>query len=139
MLAEPTTYDPFGDGSERDSDLPNLIDGDTSTSWRTERYFAPLDVIGKDGVGIAFDVLGTPRRIEFSASIGTRFVIRWAEAVPDAPDAWEDVASGTALGGPIVLQLPAREDGIWLIWLVDLPEQAEDEFFTEIGEVTFRP
>ena len=138
LLATPAIYDPYGEGTERDGDLPNLVDGDATTTWRTERYFSPLVLLAKPGLGVIFDVLGNPGGLEFTASAGTRFRIRWAPSVPGDPEAWEEVASGTALGAPIELELPSRDGGLWLVWLVDLPEQAEDEFFAEIGEVTFR-
>ncbi len=139
LAATPTVYDPFGDGTERDGDLPNLVDGDAGTTWRTERYFSSLVLIGKPGVGVSFSVDGDPRTMAFSASAGSRFVIRWAPVVPDDDAAWEEVAAGTALGAPLELQLPPRTGGVWLLWLVDLPEQSDDEWYTEIGEVTFRP
>ena len=139
LASTPSVYDPFGDGSERDGDLPNLVDGDPGTTWRTERYFSPLVLLGKPGIGVAFTVAGDPRSLEFTASPGSRFVIRWAPSVPATDTAWEEVASGTALGAPIELQLPARTGGVWLLWLVDLPAQEEDAYFTEIGEVVFRP
>ncbi len=59
--------------------------------------------------------------------------------MPDDEGSWEEVGSGTALGAPIRLQLPPRDGGLWLLWLVDLPEQDDDEYYTEIGEVVFRP
>ena len=138
LRATPAVYDPHGGGKERDDDLPNLVDGNATTTWRTERYFSPLSVLGKPGVGITFNVSGSPSGIEFTASPGTRFRIRWASSIPSNPSAWEEIASGTALGTAIELQLPPRKGGVWLIWLVDLPEQGADEYFAEIGDVTFR-
>ena len=139
LLATPTVYDPFGDGTERDGDLGNVVDGDVSTAWRTERYRSPLVLLGKPGVGIVFDVLGNPRGVTFTATAGTRFFVRWAPSLPDDSTTWEVVASGTVLGAAIDLPLPLREDGVWLLWLVELPQQAEGEFYAEIADVTFRP
>ena len=130
-------YDPPpGDGAERDVDLPNLADGDPATSWRTERYFSPLPEI-KEGIGLTFQVSDMPTRMAFSASNGTRFQLRWAPSSPSELDEWEELASGTALGPPVELQLPPRDGGVWLLWIVDLPEQDEGVYFTEIGEVAF--
>ena len=134
--AEPSVYDPYGDQSERESDLPYLIDGDYSTTWRTERYFDPLPLI-KDGVGITFRVVGAPGSIEIRATSGTGYSVLWAETVPAQFSGWEQVGSGTILGAPSTLQLPQRDGGVWLLWLTDLPEQAIDEFYSELSEVTF--
>ena len=136
LSAEPTVYDPFGDESERERDLPNLVDGDFSTSWRTERYFDPLPRI-KAGVGVAFRVGGAPGSVEVRASEGTGYSILWAETIPVNFADWESVGSGTVLDGPATLQLPDRDGGFWLLWLTDLPEQSVDEFFSVVLEVTF--
>ena len=42
------------------------------------------------------------------------------------------------LDGVNVVQLPDRSGGVWLLWLTDLPEQAESEFRSTVFEVTFR-
>ena len=81
LSAEPSVYDPFGDQSERERDLPNLVDGDFSTTWRTERYFDPLPRI-KDGVGVTFRVSGAPGAIEIRATPNTGYSILWAETIP---------------------------------------------------------
>ncbi len=134
--ASPSVYDPFGDQSERERDLPNLVDGDFSTTWRTERYFDPLPLI-KDGVGVTFRVTGAPGSVEIRASGGTSYSILWAETVPTSFADWERVGSGTVFDAPATMQLPDRDGGIWLLWLTDLPEQAVDEFFSVVSEVTF--
>ncbi|MDJ0953235.1 MAG: hypothetical protein QNJ81_06110 [Acidimicrobiia bacterium] len=136
LSAEPSVYDPFGDQSERERDLPNLIDGDFSTTWRTERYFDPLPRI-KEGVGVTFRVSGAPGAVEIRATPNTGYSILWAETIPADFTSWEPIGSGTVFDAPAELQLPDRDGGVWLLWLTDLPEQAVDEFFSELSEVTF--
>jgi hypothetical protein len=43
------------------------------------------------------------------------------------------------LEAPATMQLPGRDGGVWLVWLTELPEQAIDEYFSEVFEVTFSP
>ncbi len=136
--AEPSVYDPFGDQSERERDLPNLVDGDFSTTWRTERYFDPLSRI-KDGVGVTFRVNGAPGSVEIRATAETGYSILWAATVPSSFAGWESIGSGTVFDAPATMQLPDRDGGVWLLWLTDLPEQAIDEYFSEVFEVTFSP
>jgi hypothetical protein len=63
----------------------------------------------------------------------------WAAEVPQRFDSWEGVASGTVLGGSARIQLPPREDGAWLLWLTDLPDQENGEYFYGyLYEVRFR-
>lgn len=131
-------YDPFGDGGERNADLPLSTDGNEATGWRTERYFDPLQTI-KPGVGATFGLDGTPASLELIASDGVRYEIMWAAEVPERFDSWEGVASGTVLGGRARVQLPPRDDGVWLLWLTDLPDQENGEYFYGyVYEVRFR-
>lgn len=53
------TFDPFGDGTENDSNLALAIDGDRSTPWRSENYFDGS--LHKPGVGLVFDLGGSYR------------------------------------------------------------------------------
>ena len=142
--------DPSLDG-ERDRELPNLTDGDPATSWRTERYFAPISLI-KPGVGVTFVLDQAPGRMEFDASGGTVFEIRWAATLPDDLEGWETITEGTvptdasAPFGTVGVDLPSREGGFWLIWLTDLTFQGQSEddpprdfFYTFIFEVRFSP
>ena len=47
-------YDPYGDGTEHDSEAPKATDGNLATYWYTEDYHdAPS--LGKPGVGIVLD------------------------------------------------------------------------------------
>ena len=50
---------------------------------------------------------------------------------------WEPIGSGTVFDAPATLQLPDRDGGVWLLWFTDIPEQAADEFYTVVSEVTF--
>ena len=142
--------DPSADG-ERDSELPNLIDGDPATSWRTERYFAPITLI-KPGVGVTFVLDRPPRLIEFEASIGTGFQVRWAPTFPDSLEAWETIAEGEVAGDPASVfettrvEVPPRDGGFWLLWLTELTYQGQsdddiprDFFYSLIYEVRFSP
>lgn len=138
IAAEPAVYDPFGDESERERDLANLVDGDFATTWRTERYFDPLPLI-KNGVGVTFRVSGAPGSVELRASPNTSYSILWAETVPASFDGWEQIGSGTVFDAPATMQLPGRDGGVWLLWLTEIPEQAADEYFSEISEVVFGP
>ncbi len=133
------SFDPLADGEENDHRLENLTDGDTSTPWRTETYFDPLNLI-KDGVGITVSVRGVPGAIELlGLSEGTAFSLRWSSQSQQDPAAWEVVATGRSLGGPIVLQLPDRTNGQWLVWLTELSPTDEGDFRSSLGEVRFRP
>ena len=142
--------DPSQDG-ERDGELPNLTDGDPVTSWRTERYFAPIALI-KPGVGVTFVLDQVPGRMEFDASGGTGFEIRWAATQPTDLEGWETITGGVVPADPAagfgttVVDLPPRDGGFWLLWLTDLSFQGQSEddpprdfFYSFVYEVRFSP
>jgi hypothetical protein len=54
-------YDPYGDGSEDDSETSFAADGDVATYWHTENYFDGT-LTDKPGVGLLFD-LGIDRDV----------------------------------------------------------------------------
>lgn len=142
--------DPSEDG-ERDGELPNLTDGDPATGWRTERYFAPLALI-KPGVGVTFVLDRAPTAVEFDASPGTGFELRWTPTLPDTLEEWETLAGGSVAAaadapfGTTRLELPLREGGFWLLWLTELTSQGQsddepprDFFYSFVYEVRFSP
>ena len=130
-------YDPLGDGSENSSRVGALVDNDPATSWRTERYYDPLPLL-KDGVGVAFEVTGAPKLMELvGMSEGTAFQILWSPRLAENPRQWEPVAGGRSFPEDAVIQLPSRPDGVWLLWLIELPI-TEQGYQTQLAEVRFR-
>jgi hypothetical protein len=99
-----TAVDPLGDGSESSSSVGAAIDGDETTAWRTEGYRYPNGELGKDGVGIVFD-LGDTRDVlglRLSTPLpGTTTQV----AIGDDADALLD-----ELGEPFDLQAATRLD-----------------------------
>lgn len=136
LVAVAAVHDPFGENTEHDADLPNVLDSDPNTTWRTERYFSPLRSL-KPGVGATFVVDADPAFIEIRASSGTRFEVHWAPALPAEFSGWTATGSGTVLDGQSLMQLPERPGGVWLLWFTDLPEQAAGEYYTEVSLVAF--
>jgi hypothetical protein len=133
------TFDPFGGGGENDDSVTNLVDGDITTSWQTERYQDPLAGI-KPGVGVTFTMRGTPARIQLiGLSVGTRFEIYWSDAFYPQLDEWVRIAGAQAPPGAMFFDLPPRESGFWMVWLTDLPRQADGTYHASISEVRFLP
>ena len=137
LVAGASTYDPYGEGGENDGSIGLVIDGDPSTTWRTERYRDPMELL-KPGVGLTVAVAGSPVSIELlGVSAGAVFQILWSEARPPEPSQWEQVASGHFEGAPLTVQLPVREGGNWLIWFTSLPAQADGDYWTTVAEIRF--
>jgi eukaryotic-like serine/threonine-protein kinase len=131
------SVDPFGEGEENDERLTNLIDGELSTTWRTERYNDPLPAL-KPGVGVSFEVSSDPAWVEIiGLAEAVEYQLGWSENQPDTPDGWETVVRGRTEGGTLVLQLPTRSSGWWSLWFTDLPEVADGGHLAELSEVRF--
>jgi hypothetical protein len=136
LPTEVTVYDPLGDGTESDDEAALAVDGDTSTVWRTEAYSMPIREF-KDGVGLVFDVDGTPATMSIRGSAQTTYLIGWSDAIEPDPAEWEHIARGTLLNSEVRIQLPLRGGGVWLLWLIDIPERPDGSFQAVISEVTF--
>ncbi len=132
------TVDPFGGGGENDQRLPDLVDGDLATSWRTETYRDPLPLL-KPGVGVEFSVDGSPGRILLSGfTAGVDYLVAWNPTTSTDPASWEPIVRARSSGGIASHQLPLREGGTWVVWLLDLPRRGEEDHSAEIAEVRFR-
>lgn len=130
-------FDPFGDGGERDGDIALVLDGQTATAWRTERYFDPLQLI-KPGVGIVLASRGSVGEIAIDGSAGTAVTVAWAEQPADTFEGWSQVAMAVLGAEPTSIAVPARDGGAWLLWFTDLPAQEGGEYFyATIAEVRF--
>ena len=137
LIAAAATYDPYGEGGENDGSIGLVIDGDPSTTWRTERYRDPIELL-KPGVGLTVAVAGTPGSIELlGLSTGVVFQIFWSESRPPEPSQWEQVVSGRFEGAPLPIQLPPRDGGNWLVWFTSLPSQSDGDYWTTVGEIRF--
>ncbi|REK21097.1 MAG: hypothetical protein DWQ40_04530 [Actinobacteria bacterium] len=133
------TFDPFGGGGENDGDIANVTDGSLSTTWRTERYQDPMQLI-KPGVGVVAQVDGIPSQLQLTGfSEGTVFEIRWAATLSEDIDSWSRVAAGRAPAGTTSVDLPARTGGYWMVWLTELPQQTDGTYYAELSELRLQP
>jgi hypothetical protein len=130
-------YDPFGDEVERGAEAALAADDDLDTAWRTERYFDPLPRV-KPGVGLTFQLAGSPGRVEITASEGISYRLAWAREIPEEFDSWEETTTGRLVDGRASHRLPARTGGVWLLWMTDLPDQEAGQFFyADVFDVRF--
>ncbi|HEX5696295.1 MAG TPA: hypothetical protein VFZ15_07895 [Acidimicrobiia bacterium] len=131
------SFDPFGEGGENDQAIPSVLDGSASTAWRSERYRDPL-TLQKPGVGLRFEVTGTPVRLQLlGLSTGTEFELYWAQDAPAGIEGWERMISASAPPGSLSFTLAPRQDGNWLLWMTDIPQQPDGTYFVELAEVRF--
>jgi hypothetical protein len=138
LAAQVSVYDLLGDGTEGDDTVPGATDGNRSTAWTTEAYSRPLKEI-KEGVGLVFDLDGTPKTVFITGSPGTAFSLGWAAAMPEDPLEWGRLARGTLQRAESRIQVPIRGGGLWLLWLTDLPQRPDGSYQTRISDIRFAP
>jgi serine/threonine protein kinase len=105
--------DPFGDGTEHESEVANVADRDPATDWSTERYFGGS--LGKQGVGVVVST-GNPRELR-SFTIST-----------DTPGITVEIrANGRRVAGPRTLGrttrlqvAPGTRARDWIVWITSL-------------------
>ncbi|MGI9584656.1 MAG: hypothetical protein ACR2N7_03605 [Acidimicrobiia bacterium] len=136
LTATVTVYDPFGDGTESDDSIENVLDGNRFTSWLTEAYSRPIREV-KDGVGLVFQVEGTPSAVYVSGTPETTYLVSWSSGIPEDPELWESVGRGTLQASTTRIQLPVRTSGAWRLWLTGLPDRPDGSFQAQIIEVRF--
>jgi serine/threonine protein kinase len=126
-------YDPYGDGSEHDSEASKATDGNLATYWYTEHYNdAPS--LGKPGVGLVLDA-HAPTQV-------SKIVVR-----TDTPGFTAYIRVTNILGGPsqpvsdseavqarttFDLRTSGGPKRYYVIWITRLPP---DENFAHVNEV----
>ncbi|MEU9588279.1 protein kinase family protein [Streptomyces sp. NPDC048219] len=123
-------FDPFGDQSEKPSEIENVYDGSSSTYWQTDYYLSSDFGRLKSGVGVIVD-LGKVQQVGKvtvtfvgSTSVELRSAGADATAEPTSFDDYDKVAEGS---GTTVELKPdkALQSRYLLVWLTDLPKQAD--------------
>ncbi|MET9526693.1 protein kinase family protein [Streptomyces coeruleorubidus] len=124
-------FDPFGDQTEKPSDIGKVYDNSTATYWQTDFYLSADFGRLKPGVGIILDLGKTQQvgkvTVTFvgETSVELRSASADAGSEPTSFDAYTKVAEGT---GTAVELKPGKslKSRYLLVWLTDLPIQPDD-------------
>lgn len=131
-------FDPHGGDGEHPEEAPLAADGDAGTSWTTQSYSASLELQGKPGVGLVFD-LGEAHAVEevsVSGSPGITFEVRHADEIASDESGFESAGEGTTGSGATSVEIGGAEGRYWLIWITVLSESGSGS--ASISEVEFR-
>lgn len=137
-VASVEDFDPHGGDGEHPEEAPLAADGNEATSWTTQSYSAPLELQGKPGVGLVFD-LGEARsvgEIEVAGSPGIEFEVRYADEVGADESDFEQAGEGSTGSSATTVDAGGAEGQYWLIWITVL--STEGGGTASIAEVTFR-
>ncbi|MGW5760005.1 protein kinase family protein [Streptomyces tendae] len=133
-------FDPFGDQSEKPSEIGNVYDGSASTYWQTDYYLSSDFGRLKPGVGVILD-LGKVQQVGKvtvtfvgNTSVELRSASKDATAEPTSFDQYEKVAGGT---GTTVELKPGKavQSRYLLVWLTDLPVQSDGNWRGRLADV----
>ncbi len=127
------TYDPAGNERENDSQLPNLTDGNASTSWSSERYVSPVFAgLGlKTGVGLRFWLAEPATMIKISHSL-----MGWKGEVQKIEEGGLEVAVAQLGDAEQVRWLEPLSSGrIWFYQMAPMPDG--DRNGVTIEEIAF--
>ncbi|MFF0643240.1 protein kinase family protein [Streptomyces tendae] len=133
-------FDPFGDRSEKPSEIGNVYDGSASTYWQTDYYLSSDFGRLKPGVGVILD-LGKVQQVGKvtvtfvgNTSVELRSASKDATAEPTSFDQYEKVAGGT---GTTVELKPGKavQSRYLLVWLTDLPVQSDGNWRGRLADV----
>jgi eukaryotic-like serine/threonine-protein kinase len=132
-------FDPQGTGGEHPDEVDLAIDGDPATAWTTENYDDSLELLGKDGVGLVFD-LGDAEvgGVEVQGCSGCGLQVGHSSSDPTgAADAsgFEIVDETDSAGDTEGFEFDATTDRYWLVFVTTLPGGGGGS--AAISEVTF--
>lgn len=135
-------FDPYGGDRENPELLGNLLDGDPTTTWRTQRYAAPLRSLGTPGVGVWVDLgESVPVQqvvVDLAASdVGFEVLVRDSPPAPGDVEAdWQPVTQVQASAPTTVVDTGGQQGRWWLLWFTDLAHVGET-WVAEVGGVRF--
>lgn len=126
-------FDPHGTGGEHAEDTHLAADGDESSTWETEDYNDPLEVL-KPGVGLIFDLGETVEvdRIEIAGAVGA-FEVRAASEPGGDETSFEVVADGDAIDGSVEVDAGGSRGRYWLVWITSLPGGTGSASISEVA------
>ena len=134
-----SAFDPEGDSSEHDSELPNAVDQNPDTTWSTETYSSADFGNLKSGVGL---VLNLDQAAELGELVVDSPTAGWSAQVyvagsPAADLAgWgEPVAQQEGIEGRAAFDLGGAEGGAVLLWITQLGGDG----IVQVGEAGISP
>jgi len=129
-IAGVSSFDPFGDTSERDELIPNLTDGNRDTDWQTEGYDTS-DLVGKEGVGFWVRLKGPQdvREIRISTDLqGWTAQIFGADQPAPELAGWEPVSEKVPVENDAAIDVDVTKHPYpaYLVWITRLALDTDD-------------
>jgi serine/threonine protein kinase len=124
-----SAYDPGGDGGEHDEDAPNAVDGNTASTWKTDRYRSARLGGLKTGVGLVLSLDAPKQARDLTLTLtaaGADFTV-YGTADDPVPDTlgdgtgWRQVGGREDAGEKLTVKLSGGPQQHYLVWFTNLP------------------
>ena len=124
-----SAYDPDGDGGEHDEDAPNAVDGNTASTWETDRYRSARLGGLKTGVGLVLSLEAPKQARDLTLTLtaaGADFTVYGTadDTVPDTlgdGTGWRQVGGREGAGERLTVKLSGGPQQHYLVWFTNLP------------------
>jgi tRNA A-37 threonylcarbamoyl transferase component Bud32 len=126
-ISSAASFDPLGDSTEHDDQVPNAVDGKGDTAWTSENYTDPDAMAGKDGVGLVLALdgshdLGQVDVESPEAGWSAQIYVVDGDAPADLAGWGEPLTSvQSATAGPTRFTLPDATGNHVLVWFTRTP------------------
>ena len=134
-----TSFDPDGDGTEHEDEADLAGDGNQETAWSSETYEDSLEILGKDGIGLVFDLgrAASVGEVEIATSTaGLGIEIRAGDGQPELEEDAELVGRPSPAASGYAFSFDPVTARYWLVWITSLPGDGGGT--VSIEEVVFR-
>ena len=135
-VAAVTSFDPQGDGEEKDSLVGLAVDGDPTTSWTSDTYRSPAFGGLKKGVGLLLD-LGAPASVRSVAVAvgGSGSTLELLSATGNTLEGAKVVATaGAASANPTLTPASPVTSRYFVLWFTSAPSR-DGGYRVEVNEV----
>ncbi|BBC34684.1 Serine/threonine protein kinase [Streptomyces graminofaciens] len=133
-------FDPFGDGSEKPSDINRAYDSDAGSYWQTNFYKGADFGNLKSGLGIILD-LGKVQQVGKvtvtfvgDTSVELRAASSEASSEPTSFDAYTKVAGGSGTSVTLTPDKPLKSRYL-LVWLTKLPLTNDGTYRGRVADI----
>jgi serine/threonine protein kinase len=140
VISGASDFDPFGDGSEKPSDIDKTHDSSSSTYWQTDFYTSADFGRLKPGLGVILD-LGKVQQVgkvtvSFVGNTSVELLAASSDAgsQPTSFDSYTKVAGGS--GVSVTLKPDESfESRYLLVWLTKLPQTKEGNYRGRVADI----
>ncbi len=134
-IASAAAYDPQGDNSENNDQVPRVYDGNPDTYWQSEGYQSQNFGGLKSGVGVVLDIGANARAREIVVTVPTATDFQVWLGGAKSLDGATLVGESTGRSGALKLDVPATAKGQYIVVWFTKPAQVSGRFRAALSEV----